>query len=157
MPDLVDTLFERLQDKGWMIAAAESCTGGLLCAALTEKPGSSAFFDRGFVTYSNESKTDMLAVDANILDARGAVSEECAESMVRGALRNSRANIALSITGIAGPDGGGADKPVGLVYIGFGIKGGIIQAEKHLFEGGRQNIRRQSACAALHHALEILK
>ncbi|MAZ75721.1 MAG: damage-inducible protein CinA [Micavibrio sp.] len=154
---LVDRLSEKLFDKKWLLSTAESCTGGMISAAITSKAGSSSVFDRGFVTYSNEAKMDMLSVSAETLAQYGAVSEQTAIEMTKGALKNSRAHIAVSVTGIAGPDGGSKDKPVGLVYIGYGLKGGVIQSTKHNFTGNREDVRTQTTKEALKHLLSIIK
>jgi nicotinamide-nucleotide amidase len=140
-----------------MLVTAESCTGGMIAAAITSRPGSSALFERGFVTYSNESKVELLGVPTDILREHGAVSARTALAMARGALNNSRADIAVSVTGIAGPDGGTAEKPVGLVYIGYGFRQeDLIECSEHRFEGDRDSIRRQSVDAALKHLLKFL-
>lgn len=156
MPDLMSDLFSRLKDKKWMMSTAESCTGGLIAAAITAVPGSSAVFDRGFITYSNESKIEMLSVAEDTLKDYGAVSEQTAREMVMGALRKSRAQMAVSVTGIAGPDGGTAGKPVGLVYIGYGLRGQDPKVARHNFKGPRESVREQTAAAALGHALSLL-
>ena len=131
-----------------MLATAESCTGGMIAAALTDIAGSSAVVDRGFVTYSNEAKMDMLGVSAATLDAHGAVSRETALEMAAGALARSRAGIALSVTGIAGPGGGSAEKPVGLVWFGLAMTGREAVAEQRLFDDrGRDFIRREIVAA----------
>lgn len=136
--------------RGILATTAESCTGGLIAAVLTDIPGSSSVVDRGFVTYSNEAKTDMLGVAEVTLAAHGAVSGETALEMAAGALANSRAGIALSVTGIAGPDGGSAEKPVGLVWFGVAVEGREPFAEKRLFDNrGRDFIRRESVRTAL--------
>lgn len=133
-----------------MAATAESCTGGMIVACLTDVPGSSAVVDRGFVTYSNAAKMEMLGVAAATLDAHGAVSRETALEMAAGALAHSRAGISLAVTGIAGPDGGSADKPVGLVWFGIGLTGREPIAEKRLFGNpGRDVVRRETVRAAL--------
>lgn len=156
MPDLMSDLFSKLKAKGWMMTTAESCTGGLIAAAITGVPGSSSVFDRGFITYSNESKIEMLGVSEDTLKNHGAVSDQTAMEMASGALRKSRAHVVLSVTGIAGPDGGSAEKPVGLVYIGYGLRGGDMKAAKHQFSGPRESVREQTAAAALSHALSLL-
>lgn len=139
---------------GLMIATAESCTGGLVAAALTEIAGSSDVFERGFVTYSNAAKVAMLGVRQTTLDAHGAVSVETAAEMAEGALAHSAADLAVSITGIAGPGGGSADKPVGLVCFGLARKGGETVSEAVRFDDtGRAGIR----AAAQAHALEMLR
>ncbi len=134
---------------GMKIATAESCTGGLIAASLTEIPGSSDVFERGFVTYSNEAKTEMLGVPAGLIAAPGAVSEPTARAMAKGALAHSRADIAVAVTGIAGPDGGSPEKPVGLVFIGAAGKGNPTVVERHIFPGDRAEIRRATAMRAL--------
>ena len=135
-----------------LVATAESCTGGMIVAALTDIPGSSAVVDRGFVTYSNEAKMEMIGVSKATLDVYGAVSEQTALEMAAGALEHSRAGIALAVTGIAGPDGGSVEKPVGLVWFGMALKGQPPVAEKKLFENrGRDFIRRET----VRHALEM--
>ena len=140
--------------RGEMIATAESCTGGLVSALLTEIAGSSAVVDRGFVTYSNEAKQDLLGVPAAILAAHGAVSEQTARAMAEGALARSRAHVTVAITGVAGPGGGSAEKPVGLVHFGCARRGGETQAvEKRFGDLGRTQVRR----AALLCALDLLE
>jgi nicotinamide-nucleotide amidase len=133
---------------GRMLAAAESCTGGMISAALTDIAGSSAVLERGFVTYSNEAKSELLGVDPALIAAKGAVSREVAAAMAEGALRNSRAAVAVSVTGIAGPDGGSPEKPVGLVW--FGLCAGDEATTDHaVFAGDRAAVRRQAAEKAL--------
>ncbi len=140
--------------RGEMIATAESCTGGLVSALLTEIAGSSAVVDRGFVTYSNEAKQDMLGVPAPLLEAHGAVSEPVARAMAEGALAHSRAHVTVAITGVAGPGGGSAEKPVGLVHFACARRGGPTQAvEKRFGDLGRTEVRR----AALLCALDLLE
>jgi nicotinamide-nucleotide amidase len=140
-----------------LIATAESCTGGMIMAALTDIPGSSAMVDRGFVTYSNDAKIDMVGVSAETLRDHGAVSRETAIEMAAGALKNSSAGIAISVTGIAGPDGGSAEKPVGLVWFGIALAGKPTTAEKRVFENnGRDHIRRETVRTALELGLEAL-
>jgi nicotinamide-nucleotide amidase len=140
-----------------LAATAESCTGGMIIATLTDIPGSSSMVDRGFVTYSNEAKVEMIGVSTATLDKHGAVSRETAVEMAAGALLHSRAGIALSVTGVAGPDGGTAEKPVGLVWFGVAVKGRTTLAEHRLFEDlGRDYIRRQTVKTALELGLESL-
>jgi nicotinamide-nucleotide amidase len=135
---------------GIMVATAESCTGGMIAAALTDIAGSSAVVDRGFVTYSNEAKMEMLGVRQETLQAHGAVSGETAREMASGALRHSRAGIAISVTGVAGPDGGSQEKPVGLVWFGLARTGQEAVTEKRLFDNrGRAFIRSESVKVAL--------
>lgn len=136
--------------RGEMIALAESCTGGLLASLLTAIPGSSAVLERGLVTYSNQAKMDLLGVPADILEAHGAVSRECAEAMVRGLIASCPAiSAGVAITGIAGPSGGSAAKPVGLVYIAAMKNGSEPKIEEHYFGGDRQAIQHLSADAAM--------
>lgn len=150
MSDLVRELSKKLQDAGWKIATAESCTGGMIAAAMTDLTGASALFDRGFVTYSNEAKMDLLGVSRETLADFGAVSEQVAAEMVIGALLNSQADLAVSVTGIAGPTGGTPEKPVGLVFIGTALKASPPHVTRYQFEGDRTAVRRQSVEAALH-------
>ena len=117
--DLTKTLAEILLSRNWTVSLAESCTGGLVCATLTELAGSSEWFERGYITYSNEAKTECLGVPAEIIEAHGAVSEPVAKAMAEGARINSGSNVAISITGIAGPTGGSEEKPVGTVWFGW--------------------------------------
>ena len=120
--DIVTTLAEILQSKNWKMTAAESCTGGLVCANLTEIAGSSQWFERGYITYSNQAKMECLGVSGRLLETFGAVSEEVAKAMAEGAQINAGVNVAVSITGIAGPSGGSADKPVGMVCFAWAIR-----------------------------------
>ncbi len=136
--------------RGWRLATAESCTGGLIAGCLTEIAGSSLVVDRAFVTYSNQAKTDMLGVPARAIEAHGAVSEAVARAMVEGALARSDAEVAVSCTGIAGPGGGTAEKPVGLVHLAAARKGGPIRHERHeMGDIGRDAVRQRSVAAAL--------
>ncbi len=157
MQDLVEKLSVLLAEREWMIATAESCTAGLLAAAITHRPGSSRIFERGFVTYSNRSKIDCLGVPPDLLNTLGAVSAEVAQAMAVGAIKNSPADLAVSITGIAGPDGGTEEKPVGLVYFGYALRGGSAGSMKQNFEGSREQIRGQAAATALKHMISILE
>jgi nicotinamide-nucleotide amidase len=142
-------LLEACRERKLRLATAESCTGGLIAAILTETPGSSDVFERGFLTYSNEAKTEMLGVPADLLARRGAVSEEVARAMAQGALDHSCADIAVSVTGVAGPGGGSEAKPVGLVYFGASRKGGdTLHREMRLGEIGRRQIRLASVAEA---------
>lgn len=132
------------------IATAESCTGGLIAAMLTEVPGSSLVLDRGFVTYSNEAKTEMLGVDAGLIARVGAVSRDVAIAMVEGAIARSRADVAVSVTGIAGPDGGSAEKPVGLVHLAALRRGGVpVHRECRFGDIGRQKVRLATVAVAI--------
>ncbi len=147
-------LIASLKAAGLMATTAESCTGGLIAGALTEISGSSAVVDRGFVTYSNESKMDLLGVSADTLARVGAVSQETALEMVAGALKNSRADVAVAVTGIAGPGGGSPEKPVGLVHIAAGTKAGArLHREMRYGDLGRTGVR----LATLRTALEMLR
>ena len=147
-----ETLLESYRAAGKMLSTAESCTGGLIAGLLTEIDGSSDVVERGFVTYSNEAKQDCLGVPTETLKAHGAVSAETALAMAAGALAHSRADVALSVTGIAGPGGGSVEKPVGLVYFGLARKGAAPSSERHVFSGDRAGIRR----AAVETALDLL-
>ena len=137
------------------IAAAESCTGGLIAAGLTDVPGSSNVFERGFVTYSNEAKTELLGVPADLIAEHGAVSGPVARAMAEGALARSRADIAVAVTGIAGPGGGSAEKPVGLVFIGAVRRGEPAVVERHVFPGDRAEVRRATVLRALELLLSL--
>ena len=143
-------LLELCRRKRLRIATAESCTGGLVAATLTEIPGSSDVVERGFVTYSNAAKQAMLGVPAITIEKFGAVSRETAEAMAKGALANSLAELAVSVTGIAGPGGGSAEKPVGLVHFAAGSRGGaLIHREKRFGDIGRSQVRHASVVEAL--------
>ncbi len=142
-------LVETLKKEGMTITTAESCTGGLIAAAITDVPGSSEVFKRGFVTYCDEAKHEMLGVSEEILATDTAVSERVASEMAEGAAKAAKADAAISVTGIAGPGGGSADKPVGLVYIGIYVKGKKIVV-KHVFEGTRAEVREQAVRSAIH-------
>ena len=142
-------LLARLRAAGLMVAAAESCTGGMIAAALTELAGSSDVFDRGFVTYSNQAKTELLGVPAGLIEVYGAVSEPVARAMAEGALAHSRAGLAVSVTGIAGPGGGSAEKPVGTVCFGLARRGGFLISTRVIFAGDRALVRAQARDFAL--------
>lgn len=161
MSDVVELsrrLLETCKAHGVMVATAESCTGGLIAALLTDLPGSSSMLDRGFVTYSNAAKMEMLGVRRETLDAHGAVSGETALEMAAGALERSRAGVAIAVTGIAGPDGGSADKPVGTVWFAVAVNGVLPRAEKRVFDNrGRDYVRRETARAAIAMALDALE
>ena len=137
----VAALVARLLRNHAIVATAESCTGGMVAAAITDIAGSSAIFDRGFVTYSNEAKSQMLGVPSALIARHGAVSEEVARSMAEGALAHSNATLAVAITGIAGPTGGTAEKPVGLVQFACALKNGKTRHERRIFTGDRAAIR----------------
>lgn len=142
------TIFELLKTKGKMLVTAESCTGGMIAMQLTELAGSSEVFERGFVTYSNQAKMDCLGVPPQTLDSFGAVSADTAEEMAFGALRNSLADLAVSVTGIAGPSGGTVDKPIGLVFIGVAGRDMPVLVNKYVFSGDRSKVREQAVKAA---------
>lgn len=137
-------LLKALENKGLKLAAAESCTGGLFSVAMTEIPGSSDVFERGFITYSNESKIELLTVPTFYINDYGAVSREVATAMAEGALLLSKADVSVAITGTAGPDGGTTSKPVGTVFIASSTNGGDTAYEQHTFSGGRHAIRLQA-------------
>lgn len=144
------TLLDACRAQGLRIVTAESCTGGLIAAALTAIPGSSDVFERGFVTYSNEAKSEMLGVPAELIAAHGAVSMEVALAMAEGALAHSRADVAVAVTGVAGPDGGSEAKPVGLVHIAAARRGGARLHEECRFgDVGRDEVREASVRKAL--------
>lgn len=145
----VPALAERLLSHHWRLVAAESCTGGLISAACTSVSGSSDWFDRGFVTYSNAAKTDMLGVPEHLIAQHGAVSEEVACAMAEGALRHSVADIAVAVTGVAGPTGGSAAKPVGTVWFAWATRNGLLHAECLHLDGDREAVR----AATVRHAL----
>ena len=148
---LADLLLERQL----FLATAESCTGGLIAAACTDLAGSSQWFERGFVTYSNAAKTQMLGVDSALIETHGAVSEQVARAMAFGAIRHSAAQLSIAVTGIAGPTGGSAQKPVGTVWFGFSVLGSL-HSEMQCFTGDRAAIRQQTVCHALAKLLELL-
>ena len=155
MDDLAKRLGARLRRANDMLATAESCTGGWAAQVVTSVAGSSAWFERGFVTYSNAAKQELLGVGAETLRAHGAVSEETAREMARGALERSQGTIAVSITGVAGPAGGTAEKPVGTVCFAW-ARGGEVRSETRRFAGDRESIRRQSVILALEGVLRAL-
>lgn len=148
-------LADLLLRKRWMLATAESCTGGLISAACTNIAGSSQWFERGFVTYSNEAKTELLGVDAALIAAEGAVSEAVARAMAQGAVARSRARVAVAVTGIAGPGGGSPGKPVGTVWFGFEVDG-VVTSETRCFEGGRAAVRGATVRHAVARLLVLL-
>jgi len=149
VPGLATDLGAALAQRRWTVAAAESCTGGLVAGAITDIAGSSGWFDRGFVTYSNEAKIELLGVRDATLARFGAVSEETAREMLAGALARSRADLAVAVTGIAGPGGGTKEKPVGLVWLARGVRGAPADAVAHRFPGDRAAVREASVSAAL--------
>lgn len=161
MPGLIcketlQKIHSKLIEKKMMLVTAESCTGGLIAKVVTDMPGASQMFDRGFVTYSNQAKMDLLGVYGATLDAYGAVSEQTAMAMADGALRQGTGQVSVAVTGIAGPDGGSDEKPVGLVYIAVAIKDKSTHVFKHIFQGDRDEIRCQTTTEALRHILDII-
>jgi nicotinamide-nucleotide amidase len=154
--DLTKTLAEILLSRNWTVSLAESCTGGLVCATLTELAGSSEWFERGYITYSNEAKTESLNVPAVLIESHGAVSEQVAKAMAEGARIHSGSNVAISITGIAGPSGGSAEKPVGTVCFGWATENQTLAKTIH-FDGDRQTVRQQAAEFALTELIALLR
>jgi len=153
--DLEKQIGELLSERGWTLAVAESCTGGLLGHRITSVSGSSSYFQGGVISYSNEAKESVLGVPEETLIEHGAVSEETAQAMAQGARRLLGTDVALSVTGIAGPTGGTTEKPVGLVYVGLAAEGADLW-EKHIWQGDRAENKAQSAEAALKLLLEYL-
>jgi nicotinamide-nucleotide amidase len=156
IPVLAARLGDALFARDWQMATAESCTGGGIAASLTDIPGSSAWFDRGFVTYSNASKQEMLGVQADTLAAHGAVSEAVVRQMAEGALTRSHARLAVSVSGIAGPGGATPAKPVGTVWVAWAGRDMATRARRYQFDGDRQAVRRQAVEAALQGLLDCL-
>jgi len=150
-PGLVAQLAELLRERQWLMASAESCTGGLIAGACTDMAGSSDWFERGFVTYSNAAKTELLGVDAGLIATHGAVSEPVARAMAAGALAHSPAQVSVAVTGVAGPAGGSAEKPVGTVWFGWSVQG-QLRSERRRFDGDRAAVR----AATVHYALQTL-
>ena len=150
---LAQSVLEACRARGWHVATAESCTGGLVAGALTAIAGSSDVVERGFVTYSNDAKRELLGVSAETIAAHGAVSAETAAAMAEGAVARAPVDLAVSVAGVAGPGGGSAEKPVGLVIFGLARRDGPTRTERHIFAGDRSAIRR----AAVHHALGLLE
>ncbi len=148
-------LAQLLTLRGWMMASAESCTGGLIAAACTDLAGSSEWFERGFVTYSNAAKTELLGVDEQLIEQHGAVSEPVANAMALGAVLHSRAEVAVAVTGIAGPSGGAPDKPVGTVWFGWSIQG-VVHTEMKIYSGDRAAVRVAAVQHALHRMTTLL-
>ena len=155
IPEHVVQLADLLLKKRWYLATAESCTGGMIAAACTDLAGSSAWFERGFVTYSNAAKTELLGVAADLIAQHGAVSEAVARAMAQGALAKSRAQVAVSVTGVAGPTGGSASKPVGTVWFGFATPAGVV-TETRLFAGDRAAVRQATVLNALRRLISLV-
>jgi nicotinamide-nucleotide amidase len=154
--DLTGQLAHLLPSRGLMVCTAESCTGGLIAAACTDRAGSSVWFERGFVTYSNASKTDLLGVPADLIVRHGAVSQEVARAMAAGALVHAQAQLAVAVTGVAGPGGGSADKPVGTVWLAWAM-GSQVRTERQHFEGDRSAVRQATVARALQGLIEMLQ
>ena len=153
---LAAALAAEMKTRGRRLVTAESCTGGWIAKVCTDLPGSSEWFERGLVTYSNEAKRELLGVGAGELHRFGAVSEEVAAAMARGVVANARADVAVSVSGIAGPDGGSPDKPVGTVCFGWALPDEIVESETLRFVGDREAVRRASVARALEGLLERL-
>jgi nicotinamide-nucleotide amidase len=153
---IVQELARTLLKNKWHLTTAESCTGGLVAASITELAGSSEWFERGFVTYSNEAKSEDLDVSPHLIEEHGAVCDAVARAMALGAKQNSDSEIALSITGIAGPTGGSIEKPVGTVCFAWVLANNAIYSETKLFEGNRKTIREQACEFALQRLLELV-
>ena len=157
LADASRAYIEEAQKRGLLIATAESCTGGLIAATLAKIPGVSSMLERGFVTYSNEAKTEMLGVPAELISAKGAVSPEVARAMAEGAIARSRADVAVAVTGIAGPDGGSTAKPVGLVYFGVARKGRDTLVEERRFGNlGRHAVQEETVLTAFDLMTKVL-
>jgi len=154
MSALCARVAELLLDRGWMLSTAESCTGGMIAAACTDLAGSSRWFERGFVTYSNDAKIELLGVDAAAIEQHGAVSEVVARAMAFGAVRHSKAQVGVAVTGVAGPSGGSDAKPVGTVWFGFMVDG-LLTSETRRFEGDRAAVRAQTVRHALSRLVEL--
>ncbi len=154
-PQAVLRLADLLRARGWKLATAESCTGGMIAAACTDLAGSSDWFERGFVTYSNEAKSELLGVDPALVAAQGAVSEVVARAMAFGAIRHSHAQASVAVTGVAGPAGGSQDKPVGTVWFGFQVDG-LLTSETRRFPGDRAAVREATVRHALNRLIALL-
>ncbi len=154
-PVLPGRVADLMLKKGWLLATAESCTGGLISAACTDLAGSSNWFERGFVTYSNDAKTELLGVDAAVIAAHGAVSEAVVRAMVQGAITHSKAQVAVAVTGVAGPTGGSRAKPVGTVWFGFMLDGRLGSEVQH-FDGDRAAVRLATVQHALQRLVQLL-
>ncbi len=151
-----ENLSKKLMAEGYSLATAESCTGGLISAACTALAGSSAWFERGFVTYSNDAKTEQLGVGAQLISTHGAVSEPVARAMAFGAVRHSKAQVSIAVTGVAGPTGASAAKPVGTVWFGFSVQG-MLHSEVQHFDGDRTAVREACVRHALARVLALLE
>ena len=154
-PVLIGRLADLMVKNGLFLATAESCTGGMIAAACTDLAGSSAWFERGFVTYSNAAKTELLGVDAALIALHGAVSEPVVRAMALGAIRHSQAQMSVAVTGVAGPTGGSATKPVGTVWFGFSVRG-MLTSEVMRFEGDRASVRAATVLHAVQRLIGLL-
>jgi nicotinamide-nucleotide amidase len=155
--DLAERAGQTLVRRGFMLVTAESCTGGSIAEAMTSVPGSSDWFERGFVTYTYISKREMVGVRGETLEKHGAVSEQVVREMAVGAIEHSHAQVALAVSGVAGPSGGSPDKPVGTVCFGWAIKDGAEKVETHRFDGDREAVRRASVIHALTVMIELIQ
>ena len=153
---LSTALAQRLSQRGWRVAAAESCTGGGISAAITAIPGSSAWFEYGIVSYANQAKHKLLQVSTRTLDEQGAVSEAVVREMLKGVLALAGADVAVAVSGIAGPTGGTADKPVGTVWFAWGLASGEVRTQLLHFTGDRQSVQQQSVAQGLRGLLDLL-
>jgi len=153
---LCGLLADLLLKNQWLLATAESCTGGLIAAACTDLAGSSTWFERGFITYSNAAKTEQLGVDAALIAREGAVSESVVRAMVQGAVQHSRAQVAVAVTGVAGPSGGSREKPVGTVWFGWATPAGVVSEVRH-FDGDRAQVRAATVLHALDKLVTLLQ
>lgn len=156
LAEKVEKLAALLAGRGWRMATAESCTGGWIAKCCTDRAGSSAWFERGFVSYSNRSKHELLGVEPGMLEREGAVSRGAALQMADGARDRAGVEAALAVTGIAGPDGGSEDKPVGTVWFAWVVAGKPTEAERRVFAGGREAVRRQTVAHALQGLIDRL-
>ena len=155
MDKLVESLAAIFLQKKWRLSTAESCTGGLVAASITDLPGSSDWFERGYVTYSNKAKSEDIEVSNELIEKHGAVSEEVAKAMAIGTQKKSQSNASLSITGIAGPTGGTSEKPVGMVCFAWRLPDTSVITETQIFLGDRETIRKQACCHALERLLAL--
>ena len=152
---LTEALAAKLQARGYQLATAESCTGGLIAATCTSLSGSSLWFERGWVTYSNQAKTTELGVDSELILQHGAVSEAVARAMASGALQHANAQVSVAVTGVAGPTGGSPDKPVGTVCLAWGLPQGVV-SERRVFSGDRDAVRQATVLYAIERLLALL-
>ncbi len=156
LTDLAAQLGKALEQQGRILTTAESCTGGWIAKVVTDVPGSSGWFEHGFVSYSNSAKQALLGVTSATLEQHGAVSAETVAEMAQGALRHSRADLAVAVSGVAGPDGGSPDKPVGTVWLAWAVRDGPMRTRRQVFPGDREAVRRQTVAIALEGLLDVL-